>query len=190
MSFAQYTRREEPHFSNVYMNAKPDEQYKKKVHYLLIDNRDRENSSDSPYSFVINLDNVGRGRYENVLSVQLKTLVFPKILNETYVIVDIPEFSDNIHSSDNGAHRSFAVAFFDGVDAPVDPPLAPGDRKPIKANDCHPQIKVFNPVLTSLSRLRVNFRKHGGALVTPADVGNVEDVNFLLEITCLEKNVA
>jgi hypothetical protein len=196
--FSGYERKEEPYFSQNYFDPRPATDFPKVTNYLLVDNRDRDRGQDdkgdftsntAPYSFTINLDETGRGRYEQVLSARLKTLVFPKILNETYVVIDIAEFSDALDSTDNGSHRCFSVAFFDGVDNQLDPPMQPGDRKPIKSSDCHPQVKVFNPPLSTLSRLRVNFRKHGGQLVTKADVANVEGVSMLLEVTTLNRNL-
>ena len=84
----------------------------------------------------------------------------------------------------------FAIANFDGVDA-TNPAsgMQPGDRKPIRGIDFYRKIVNFNPPLASLHKLTCTFRKYGGNVVTKADVANVENVSFILEVVTANKNV-
>ena len=42
---------------------------------------------------------------------------------------------------------------------------------------------AFSPPVKALTRLDCTWTKYGGALVTPADTGNVTNFQFVLEIT-------
>jgi len=188
LSFAANPRDElRPRYAEYFDNQNADYKPTEVVRRLFIDNRDRDATNDAvkgdsaPFDFVVPFQALGIDRYQNVVACELLALSFPKVLNETYVIVDIAEFADQIDSSDNGSDRTFAVAFFDCFD-----PQAPvGTVKPIKGKDFTTKRVDFEPRLPSLSRLTCRFRKYGGDIVTLGDVGNVGTVNMLLEVTTL-----
>lgn len=167
--------------------AKTQKDFETRKHILFVDNRDRPGApGSSPFSFTMPLTET----YENVVSVELRSLVFPKVADEMYVVVDIHELDGVMDSTDNANHRKFAVAFFDGIDA-TDPSkrMRPGDRKAIKGVDFYQKVKLFNPPMAKLARLTVDFRTYGGRSVTAADTGDVVDASFILEITTANKNV-
>jgi len=187
---SEFKRSENPPHSFAppdFPDTKKQKDFETRKHILFVDNRDRPGAPDSsPFSFTMPLTET----YENVISCELRSLVFPKVADEMYVVIDIREFDGVMDSTDNPNHRKFAVAFFDGIDA-VDPSRCarPGDRKAIKGVDFYQKVKLFNPPMAKLSRLSIDFRTHGGQLVSPADTANVVDVSFILEIVTGNKNV-
>lgn len=200
---APYMRMSRPYFSESFIDPEARQKdFALRNNILFIDNRDRDRTNDdkgdyttntAPYSFTVDMENVARGRYENVVSCELKSLIFPKIEEESYVIVDIPEFQDAhdvVNSTNSTMDHVFAIANFDGVDA-TNPAsgMQPGDRKPIRGIDFYRKIVNFNPPLASLHKLTCTFRKYGGNVVTKADVANVENVSFILEVVTANKNV-
>jgi hypothetical protein len=203
MTAAPYTRTERPYFSESFIDpAARQKDFACRNNILFIDNRDRDRTNDdkgaytvntAPYAFTVNMEDISRGRYENVVSCELKSLIFPKIDEESYVVVDIEEFQDAhdvVNSTNTNMDHVFAIANFDGVDA-TNPAsgMQPGDRKPIRGIDFYKKIVNFNPPLASLHKLTCKFRKYGGNVVTKADVGNVENVSFILEVVTANKNV-
>jgi hypothetical protein len=198
---AEYIRTSKPYFSQSFIdpNARQSD-FPVTKHTLFVDNRDRlalneaqggPATNTAPYAFTISLDSLGRGRYENISSCELKELVFPKIANETYVVVDIEEFRDtydSLNTTDGANDPVFAIVYFDGVEGcTADCGMKTGDRKP--SDDIVGGNIVFKPTLQTIRKLTCNFRKHGGSVVTMADVGNVENVSFVLEIKTVNKNV-
>ena len=117
--------------------------------------------------------------YNHVTKVELKALCFPKVKDESYVIVDIPEFSGRIHSNDNRAsHESFAIVYFDNGS------METGVAKPMKGKDFDDKVHYFNPPDNTLNKFSVTFKKHGGDVVTFSDLvaeGQTLDVNTLLQ---------
>ena len=198
-----YMRMSRPYFSESFIDPEARQKdFALRNNILFIDNRDRDRTNDdkgayttntAPYSFTVDMGNIARGRYENVVSCELKSLIFPKIEEESYVIVDIPEFQDAydvVNSTNSTMDHVFAIANFDGVDA-TNPAsgMQPGDRKSIRGIDFYRKIVNFNPPLASLHKLTCTFRKYGGNVVTKADVANVENVSFILEVVTANKNV-
>lgn len=145
------------------------------VHTLVVDSRNH--ASGSPFKFTVDLAATGVGRYEHVLAVELKSLLFPKIANEPYVVMHVDEFERTVASTDAGTHGAFAVVPFDRS------AVATGDLCMIKAGDHYPKVKWFKPALSSLGRFTVRFARHGGQTVSAGDVGNVSTVMFVLQVT-------
>jgi len=182
--FAGYARgpNNAPHFSSVIMPPGKDEQTV--VRRLFIDNRDRYDAANtSPFDFKIYLGNdpnrsVGISGYENVVSIELKAVTFPKIANERYVIMSIDELNDNVlEATNSGTHNAFAIVYFDSD------LLAPGTVKPFKGSDFYLKQLLFRPPLAKLNTLSFKFLKHPGALVTTSDTNNETHVSVVLEIT-------
>jgi len=145
---------------------------------LFVDSRDAS-VRRGPFDFTIRLDgDVGRNRYRNVTSVELKACCIPKVASEDYVILDIEQLKDsNIDSSVPHLNDGFAVSFFDNSS------LAPGDVKLSDKN--FSQRVLFDPPKT-LDRLDIKLRKHDGSLITDADTGGTSNVtSFLFDITML-----
>lgn len=151
---------------------------------LFIDSRDCVANLTS-FSFTVYLSDpfretsIGVARFERVKSVELKGLSFPKT-SDPYVIMDIEELNDErLHSSNNAANRSFAVMYFESSAA------QPGDLKAMKGYDYYQKDISYNPIIPSLTKLTVKFKKRDGSVLTPADCGNVNHCSFMLEITTL-----
>lgn len=144
---------------------------------LFIDSRDA--SVYAPFDFTVKLDDdVSRGRYKNVESIELKAVTIPKIANEDYCVIDIEEMEDsNIDSSVPTLNNGFAVAYFDNST------LAAGDVKVV--DKLFTQRAVFNPPIT-LDKMKVKIRKHDGSIVSPSDTANSNNVTMLFELSMLQ----
>lgn len=188
-TFSSFARTEEPYFSFV-PGIKPPPQASTvhvasgiQLRRLFIDNRDRHESSASPFDFKLFLGNdasrsIGISGYENVLSVELKALAFPKIANERYVILRIDELRDSyLDATCSPAQDAFAIIYFDS-DA-----LATGSIKPLKGVDFYQKQLVFRPPLSKLNSLSIKFVKHDGNVVTTSDTGGESNVSLMLEVT-------
>lgn len=201
MTESAYVRTSKPYFSQSFIDPRANQSdFPLTKHTLFVDNRNRlalnesqggPSTNTAPYAFTITLDALGRGRYENIASCELKELVFPKIANEMYVVVDIEEFRDtydSVNTTDGPNDPVFAIVYFDGFEGcSAGCGMQMGDTKP--SDDIVGGHVVFKPTLQTIRKLTCNFRKHGGSLVTMADVGNVENVSFVLEIKTANKNV-
>lgn len=166
------------HFSVHYEHAAPKDARLLR-HRVLIDNRDRHDKANtSPFDFRVNAAETGVSRFENVVSVELKALAFPKIANENYVILDSFELNDHIEATNSSAHRSYNIAYFDNDT------LATGSVKPIKAKDMAFDVeKVFNPPLAQLDRFSFTFKKYDGNVVALSDVASNANVSLCLDVT-------
>jgi hypothetical protein len=154
------------------------------VKRLFIDNRDRHDPGNtSPFNFQVFFGNdparsVGIAAYDNVASVELKAVAFPKIEGERYVIISIAELNDNmLDACSDGAHDAFAIVYFDSDS------LTAGVVKPLKGTDFYQKQLFFNPTIPRLKSLSIKFLKHDGSVVTLADTGNESHVSLLLEIS-------
>tara|TARA_B100001996_G_C18667215_1_gene595319 strand:- start:1137 stop:1661 length:525 start_codon:yes stop_codon:yes gene_type:complete len=149
-----------------------------KRQHLFIDARDYLTASNTDLSFVVNLQDIGMPDYEEVEEVELKSIMFPKIAGEEYYILDIPEFTGRVHSTDNGSHDKFAVVYYDSSQTSA------GDVKPMKGQDFDKKVHVFNPIKKRLSRFTVTFRKYGGDIITNTDIGsgdNYKKISMMFE---------
>lgn len=177
------------YFSRVFLPDIGDVPKKQSV--LLIDNRDGIQHG-SPFDFTIELSNPfstassGIPEFDNVQSVVLKGVSFPKIVGEEYVLIDVDIFNDSSmfsSSSDRVGTRVFASMYFDSS------ALNAGDIKPKFGTEVYNDPIVCNPPIARLSKMRVRFRKHDGSIVTAADAANVTRASLVLQInTCLKTN--
>lgn len=141
---------------------------------LFLDSRDATTYSPFEFTFDIGQD-IERGRYRKVSSVELKAAAIPKVADEMYVVLDIAELRDsNIDSSCDALNDGFALAFFDNST------LNPGDVK--LSDKIFSQRATFNPP-KSLDKLTVRVLKHDGSVVSPTETGNIENVSMLLSLT-------
>lgn len=181
--FSVYNRAENetPYFSYVPSNTAPPPRLS--VRRLFVDNRNRHiGSSKSEFDFQIFMGNdersVGIGGYENVVSVELKAISFPKVVNERYVIMRIDELKDSqLDSTCQAALGAFAIVYFDSDT------LATGLVKPLKGVDFYQKQILFKPALDKLFRLSVRFMTSDGQVVTPSMTNNEKHISFMLEIT-------
>jgi hypothetical protein len=121
--------------------------------------------------------------YDHVTEVELLGISFPKIDNEVYFIINIPEFDCNLHSSDNkGSNFSFATIYYDSTS------MTKGVVKPAKGRDFMQKIQKFNPPLQTLSKFTLQFKKYGGDVLTLADIdpASLKYCNLILEFTIRE----
>lgn len=175
--------REHPRFSN--QDALPDlPRYQRLTHHrILIDNRDRVGyPASDPFEFVVNLHEAGMSGFDYVTSAELRSLSFPKIDGEQFVIVEVKELADRelLQSTSPGlSNRSFACVYFDNGG------MAPGALKPARGRDFLEQVVTFSPPKRQLNRLSVSFKTHSGAAVSPSVTGGVTDVSMVLEIVTL-----
>ena len=103
--------------------------------------------------------------YDYVTEAELLGVSFPKIDDEMYFIIDIPEFNSMLHSSDNkGSHDKFCIVYYDNSS------MQRGDTKPIKGYDFSPKRSVFKPPLQSLNKMTVMFKKHNGDVIKLGDI--------------------
>lgn len=141
---------------------------------LFLDSRDATTYSPFEFTFDIGQD-IERGRYRKISSVELKAAAVPKVTDEMYVILDIAELRDsNIDSSVDALNDGFALVFFDNSS------LSAGDVK--LSDKIFSQRAIFNPP-KSIDKLTVRVLKHDGNVVTTSETGNAENVSFLLSLT-------
>jgi hypothetical protein len=152
-------------------------------HRLFVDSRDCV-ANLSVFKFTVYLSDpfretsIGASQFKRVKSVELKGLAFPKIADD-YVIMDVQELNDDtLLGSNSASNQSFAVVYFDS-----DVVQAVGEIRPVKGYDYYQKAVAFNPVLPSLSKLSVTFKKRDGTTITTSDTGNVNHCSFMLEIT-------
>jgi hypothetical protein len=171
----------EPYFSQNFAPNPPAVQMYKQQ--LFIDARDfqseitENNKMEFTVKFSSHYENnsLNLGAYSEITQVELLGLCFPKIANENYVIVDIPEFHGVMHSSDNtGSHDKFAIVYFDNAQMTT--------TKPMKGKDFAPKICKFNPPLKRLNKFTIRFLQYRGATIDPNDL-NLKNVSLLLEFT-------
>lgn len=139
----------------------------------------------SPFQLTVYLDDpfkgIGGTELHRVETIELKSLAFPKIANETYVIMDIEQLRDDrLISTNTTVVHGFAVMYFDASTLPT------GDIKPMKGMDFWQRDIVFRPIVPKLTTLSVTFKKPDGNIVSAADTGNVRECSFMLEITTLD----
>lgn len=143
---------------------------------LLVDSRDATTTT-APFDFTVSVNNdLSRGTYKNIESVELKLAAIPKVADENYVALDIEQLRDsNLDGSNQATHDAFAVTFFDNSS------LSAGDYKPI--DKIFHQKAVFAPPIASLDKLHITVRKQDGNVVQTSETGNTEQVQLLMDVT-------
>ena len=134
--------------------------------HLLLDFRDFQTQITQDLEIKVKLNDLGFPRYENIHSVELKGISFPKMNNdEIYYILDIYEFGGRLHSSDNvGSHEMFAIIYYDNSGQSA------GHIKPMKGKDFDEKTYIFNPIEKSLNVLTISFKKYGGTVIKKTDI--------------------
>ena len=175
--------KEHPRFSN--QDALPDlPRFQRLTHHrLLVDNRDRLGyPSSNPFEFVVNLHESGLSGFDHVTSVELRSLSFPKIDGEQFVVVEVKELADREllqSTSPNLSNRAMACVYFDNGS------MAPGALKPARGRDFLEQVVTFSPPKRQINKLSISFKTHSGAVVSSSVTGGVTDVSMVLEIVTL-----
>lgn len=143
---------------------------------LLLDSRDAS-TTVAPFDFIVSMNNdLSRGMYKNIESVELKLAAIPKVDGENYVALDIEQLRDsNLDGSNQATHDAFAVTFFDNSS------LSPGDYKPI--DKIFHQKAIFSPPIASLDKLHITVRKQDGNVVQTSETGTEQDVQLLMDVT-------
>lgn len=163
---------------NLTTNVPPRKRVRTRV---FIDNRDVTDVTTSPYKFRVSLPDIGATPFRVVESVELKSLAFPKVASEDYVIVTIDELADErVVSTNQTAEKCFAVMYFDASS------LTTGDIKPMRGVDHWQKDLVFDPPLAKLSTLTISFKNRSGAVITSAVTNGVTRCSFMLEVTTLD----
>lgn len=170
------------HFSNAYNIDQSNYIKKPLTRLLFIDSRDRINGN--PFNFTIKLtETIGIEPYKNIEKIVLKNVGIPKIKDEHYVILDIPDFFDYLDSTDNiGSHRSSCILYYNDTEQQI---------ASVKQNQ-EDHIFTFNPKLSAINNFNVKIHKYGGKSITKDDFNFTNDIDFnnlfttfLFEITYL-----
>ena len=150
--------------------------HKRKVQ-LLIDN---SFATGSAFDFEINIPDDTKTVFRSVYSVELLSASVPKVADDLFVILDIPELrtSSNCQSNNPFADDAFCCLFFDNS------LLNPGDFKTI--DKMYSQKSTLNPPRQLGHTLRVKIKRPDGTVVDPAQTNGEERVVILLSIGVLE----
>ena len=175
---------DKPHFSEVFNLRSNDFVHPTYKQRLFIDIRDvlDQVSKNLNLSFNIILSNSSTQKginvptYDQCSQAEILAVNLPKISNELYFVLDIDEFQNSFHSTNDGIHDKFATLFFDD--------LPDGSSKPLKGSDFAAKISKFNPIKQSLNKLQIKFRKYGGNIISPFDINpNYPAINTLSSLT-------
>lgn len=119
-------------------------------HTLFIDSRNAHIvKSNVEFSILLNSAESCPGvLFKNVTSVELVGISIKNdgLTSEPYVILDIEELNNRIHSNVPTANRTFGVLYLDNTST---------HTQYIKGQDFDAKVRTFNPPLDSLSRLTV-----------------------------------
>ena len=159
------------HFSDLV--AIPSTSRNTKRHVILLDNRDRTSGTEFNFRAGINT------WLENITEVRLLAACVPKVKDEMYVILSIPEFSndDLLTSSSKQRRDVFAVLFFDATT------LATGAVKTVKGSDFGGWVSTMRPPIPRIERMTIVLTKPDGTPVLPADTAGANAVSLMLEVT-------
>lgn len=140
--------------------------------YILVDNRSRD-PAEGPFDFSVVLGGagdkaggvIGCSAANNVVSVELRSIIMARPQAEHYVVLDVEELNGHLFTLDNKTTGSFCVAQFDHA-----PTRCPKDAvRLLKGDFLGAAKRVFEPPLPRLNRLRVKILKYGGAAFSRED---------------------
>ena len=114
---------------------------------------------------------IGVAPYEEVSGVELKGISFPKLADMMYFVVDIPEFSGRVHSTNRGAHDKFAVVYYKSSN------MNSGDVEPCKGSDFDKKELTFAPPLRNFNKFTVRFLKPDGSKIKYNDFSHIVSLN-------------
>ena len=165
-------------------------------HVLFIDSRFSDTSSNVDFSVIFNrsLNTHSSGYptqvFKNVKKVELSAFSINKNVlelypQETYVVLDIEELNNRVHSNVPEVNQSFAIIYIDKElqntnNEWVNKPL----EVSLKGPDFDVKIKKFNPPLSSLSRLTIKI-KNPYTRETVPDLGKT---TFIFKITTVQSS--
>jgi len=150
-------------------------------HFLFIDSRFSESASNVDFSVIFNksVDSHSGGYptqvFKNVKKVELTALsfnhgIFIAFPDENYVVLDIEELNNRLHSNVPEVNQSFAFVYVDSNEQ---------IEKSLKGHDFDDKIKYFNPPLSSLSRLTIKLKNP----ITRDIVSDLGKTTFMFKIT-------
>jgi hypothetical protein len=126
-------------------------------HYLFIDSRFSDSTSNVDFDVIFNkATQTHTGGYptqvfKNVTSVELTAFsmnAYPTTSDENYVVLDIDELNNRMHSNVPEVNQCYAIVY---IDDPV-------SQKNYKGHDFDTKIVFFDPPLSSLSRLTIKIK--------------------------------
>jgi hypothetical protein len=126
-------------------------------HVLFIDSRFSDSTSNVDFDVIFNkATNTHTGGYptqifKNVTSIELTAFsvhAYTSDTNENYVVMDIDELNNRMHSNVPEVNQSFAIVYIDN----------PGTERNYKGHDFDDKIVKFDPPLSSLSRLTIKLK--------------------------------
>jgi hypothetical protein len=155
-------------------------------HILFIDSRFSDSISNVDFSVIFNKSttaNTHFGGYptqvfKNVTSVELTALsmnAYPTLTDENYVVLDIDELNNRMHSNVPEVNQSFAVVYTDKAENQK------SYQKSYKGHDFDIKKVSFDPPMSSLSRLTIKLKN-------PMTREVIEDhgkTTFIFKITTL-----
>lgn len=168
---------QQQHVEYLHFHEKPDVKRVTTTH-LHVDNRDRQTSFDAqrgnsaPFNFVVKFAPI-----YNVTGISLRAVSCPKPLSESYIVLDIAQFTNQLQSTDSSNDQKFSVIYFDQFEPST-------EVKPVKSDLISCSSVAFDPP-TTLARLDVTLRTHGGSIMTPVANGSTK-VSLLLDVISQE----
>lgn len=153
-------------------------------HILFIDSRFADGASNVDFSVIFNksiqthTSGYPTQVFKNVSSVELTAFsIHTDCLgdpNETYLVLDIEELNNRVHSNVPEVNQSFAIMYLDRDTTP--------HEKSFKGHDFDIKIKKFDPPLSSLSRLTIKV-KNASSRQLAVDMGKT---TMILKIKTLK----
>lgn len=148
---------------------------------VLFDSRDSKRASDTSWDFQVRFHDLEMGVLKNVSSVEVIGLAFPRVKQEDYVFLSIPELSSTFLTTDpHNPHPTF-MFYYDSYNVPA------CEKKAMKGGDFYKKVLTFQPFVTQLSQLTFVFTKYGGDITLEDldldDPGETPHVSIILKIT-------
>lgn len=132
-----------------------DEKFSRKTYTLFVDSRDRDVTKfPNQNSYTIPLEKIMKSdKIRNVTKVELKSICYPKVANEDYVVMSLDCLNGRVQSA-GSAHNKFAICYFDRSN------MDQGTSKAYFPSGC---VRHFDN--ESISELKVQFTSHSGDLI-------------------------
>ena len=137
--------------------------------FIHVDSRDFPQLTESSYSIIFGRD-IPVQDYNNVIKIELKSLVSKKPNGEDYVFFRIKNVDGKVDSTTNISDAT-TICYFDS-----------DERKPIHFDDNY---FIFNPPISKLSKLEIDIIKRDKKF---CDI-SVNNQSFVLKITYIEGNL-
>lgn len=167
------------------------------THSLVIDSRHRDTNVDvlsNNFQVTFNPSSTYSGasllkNFKNILEIKLIECVIPYsfigVTGHPYLILEIPELSDNLVGTGDALSRSFTLLLPDRIIN--HPDGSNGNFVHCRVNNMTYSFKKFNPPLNTLHKLTFKFNKPDGTLYTFTGVSeDAKEVMMVFEITTVE----